>query len=127
MIGSSLIWPAHTAQALSFLQDKVGANSAAPGGQEAQALEPGRSIEREILSGQSHSYRITLDAGKYLRVHVEQQGIDVTVALLTPDGKVVAESRSDNGNFGPEIVSIISIGRCRSGGRQATARAKRSL
>jgi len=77
LIGSSLIRPARTAQALSFLQDKVGANSAAPGGQEAQTLESGRSIEREIFGGQSHSYLTTLDAGKYPRVHVEQQGIDM--------------------------------------------------
>ncbi|HKC86012.1 MAG TPA: tetratricopeptide repeat protein, partial [Blastocatellia bacterium] len=75
---------------------------------EWESLTPGHPIEREISSGQSHSYQIALDAGKYLRVHVEQRGIDVTVALLTPDGKMVAESRSDNGNFGPETVSMIA-------------------
>jgi CHAT domain-containing protein/Tfp pilus assembly protein PilF len=75
---------------------------------EWESLTPGHPIEREISSGQSHSYRIALDAGKYLRVHVEQRGIDVTVALLTPDGKMVAESRNDNGNFGPETVSMIA-------------------
>src|SRR5262249_25261670 len=55
-----------------------------------------------------HSYRIALDAGKYLGVHVDQRGIDVTVALLTPDGEMVAVSRSDRGNFGPETVSMIA-------------------
>src|SRR5262245_4690192 len=89
LIGSSLIRSAHT---LSFQQGKAGANSAAPSAEEAQALDPGRSIERELSNGQSHSYRIALDAGQYLRVYVEQQGIDVTVALLAPGGKVVAES-----------------------------------
>jgi hypothetical protein len=75
---------------------------------EWESLTPGHPIEREISSARSHSYRIALDAGKYLRVHVEQRGIDVTVALLTPDGKMVAESKSDNGNFGPETVSMIA-------------------
>ncbi|HEU0180075.1 MAG TPA: tetratricopeptide repeat protein [Blastocatellia bacterium] len=102
LIGSGSIRPARTAQVLSFQQDKAGAGAAAP------TLDPGRSIEREISSGQSHSYRITLDAGMRLRVLVEQQGIDVSVGLLTPDGKALAESKSDNGNFGPEIVSMIA-------------------
>ncbi len=108
LIGLSLISTAHTAQSLSFPQDKTGASSPAPSGEDAQALEPGRSIEREISSGQSHAYRIALDPGKRLRVHVEQRGIDLTVALLAPDGKTIAESRSDNGNFGPEIVSFVA-------------------
>ena len=108
LIGSGSIRPARTAQVLSFQQDKAGAGAVAPSGADAQALDPGRSIEREISSGQSHCYRITLDAGMRLRVQVEQRGIDVSVALLTPDGKVVAESKSDNGNFGPEIVSMIA-------------------
>src|SRR5262245_31022102 len=105
LIGSSLIRTARTAQATSFQQDRAGASVAATavaatavaatGGVETSTLEPGRSIEREISSGQTHSYRIALDAGKYLRVHVEQQGIDVTVSLLARDGKVVAESKSD--------------------------------
>jgi CHAT domain-containing protein/Tfp pilus assembly protein PilF len=110
LIESSLIGPAQTAQALSVQQDKAVAGVAAPSGAETQALDPGRSIGREISSGRTHSYRITLDAGMRLRVQVEQQGIDVTVALLAPDGKVIAESRSDNGNFGPETVSMIAEG-----------------
>jgi CHAT domain-containing protein/tetratricopeptide (TPR) repeat protein len=110
LIESSLIGPADTAQALSVQQDKAVAGVAAPSGAETQALDPGRSIGREISSGQTHSYRITLDGGMRLRVDVEQQGIDVTVSLLAPDGKVIAESRSDNGNFGPETVSMIAEG-----------------
>src|SRR5262245_13088057 len=94
LVGSSFIGPAHTAQGLSFQQGKAGADANAPGGAETQSLNPGRPIERELSTGQAHSYRITLDAGKYLRVHVEQQGIDVTVTLLTPDGKVVSVAKS---------------------------------
>ncbi len=44
-------------------------------------LEVGKPIERELAGGQSHSYQIKLEAGQYLRVVVEQQEIDVTVAL----------------------------------------------
>src|SRR5262249_17527683 len=84
------------------------ARGAARSEQEGELLTLGHPIEREISGRQSHSYRITLDAGMLLRAHVDQRGIDVAVALLTPDGKVVAESKSDNGNFGPETVSMIA-------------------
>src|SRR5262245_49418329 len=100
------VWPA--AAQIDHALTGQQARGAARGEQEWESLTPGHPIEREISRGQSHFYRIALDAGKYLRVHVEQRGIDVTVALLTPDGKVVAESKSDNGNFGPETVSMIA-------------------
>src|SRR5215510_13936400 len=57
-------------------------------------LEPGKSVEREIAGGQSHTYQITLRAGQFIRVVVEQKGIDLTLALALPQdeaGKQVAE------------------------------------
>jgi len=100
------VWPvaAQIDHALTGQQ----ARGAARSEREWELLTLGHPIEREISGGQSHSYRITLDAGMLLRVHVEQRGIDVAVALLTPDGKVGADSKSDNGNFGPETVSMIA-------------------
>src|SRR5262245_8762592 len=100
------VWPvaAQIDPALTAQQDR----GAVRREREWESLTPVHPIEREISSGQSHAYRIALDAGKYLRVHVEQRGIDVTVALFTPDGKIVAESRSERGNFGPETVSMIA-------------------
>ncbi len=99
-------WPvaAQSDHASTGRQDRGAARSE----REWESLTPGHPIEREISSGQSHSYRIALDAGRYLRVQVEQRGIDVTVALFAPGGKMIAESRSDNGNFGPETVSMIA-------------------
>ena len=41
----------------------------------AQSLEVGKPIERELSSGQSHVYEITLTAGQYLNAVVEQRGI----------------------------------------------------
>lgn len=55
--------------------------------QEAQLLTPGKTIEREIASGQSHVYRIALTAGQFVHVTVEQLSCDVTLTLTTPDGK----------------------------------------
>jgi CHAT domain-containing protein len=55
--------------------------------QEPISLEPGKPIERDLSGGQSHSYKITMISGQYLHIAVEQRGIDVAVALFTPDGK----------------------------------------
>src|SRR5262245_47641581 len=69
-----------------------GANSSA-------ALEPDKAIERELASGERHDYRITLSAGEFARIVVEQRGIDVTVSVLTANGEKVAE-RGLNGSYG---------------------------
>ena len=42
-----------------------------------QTLESGKPVEREIAGGQSPTYQIGLTAGQFLRVVVEQRGIDV--------------------------------------------------
>ena len=64
--------------------------------QEPAQLEPGQSLEREIVGGQTHTYQITLTAGQFMRVVVEQKGIDVTLTLAGPDGKQSAEVNLTN-------------------------------
>jgi hypothetical protein len=72
-------------------QASAGARGAAPSAQESISLEPGRPVERELSGGQWHSYKIALVSNQYLHIEVEQRGIDVAVALFTPDGKKVGE------------------------------------
>src|SRR5262245_8595735 len=71
-------------------------------------LEPGNRIEREMSGGNSHSYRIAIVSDQYLRVVLEQQGIDVVLALFAPDGKKMKEVDSLNGATGPESFSAIA-------------------
>jgi hypothetical protein len=52
---------------------------AAPSAQESVPLESGKPAERELSGGQSHSYKIAVISGQYLRILVEQGGIDVAV------------------------------------------------
>jgi hypothetical protein len=63
-----------------------------PSAQESVSLEPGKRVEREFSGGQSHSYKITAISDQYLHIVVEQRGIDVAVALFTPDGKKIGEA-----------------------------------
>jgi len=81
---------------------------AAPIAQESVSLEPGKPVERELSGGQSHSYKITMISGQYLQVVVEQRGIDVAVALFTPDGKKISEADSEHLIERSETVSAIA-------------------
>jgi CHAT domain-containing protein len=56
----------------------------------------------------THSYTLSLASGQYVRVAVDQRGIDVVVALLAPDGAKLNEIDSPNGETGPELVSVIA-------------------
>src|SRR5215510_5761984 len=60
--------------------------------QEVNRLEPGRSVERDITGGKTHTYQISLAAGQFLRVVVDQRTIDVALALMGPEGKPLIES-----------------------------------
>lgn len=60
--------------------------------QSADVLSPGAPIERELSSAETHSYRVALNSGDYLRVTVAQKGIDVTVKALGPDNKQVGKA-----------------------------------
>jgi CHAT domain-containing protein len=54
-------------------------------------LEFGKPFENEISGGQVQSYRITLSAGQFVSVVVQQRGIDVLEKLFAPDGKLVMQ------------------------------------
>jgi CHAT domain-containing protein/Tfp pilus assembly protein PilF len=71
-------------------------------------LELGKPIEREISGDENHQYQITLQAGQYLHVVVEQRGIDVMVTLFDPKGQQLSVSDSPNDFQGPEPVSVVA-------------------
>jgi tetratricopeptide (TPR) repeat protein len=75
--------------------------------QDARPLAVGQSIERNLASGQSNLYKITLAAGQYLNAVVEQYGIDVVVTLFGPDGKQLIDIDSSRGALGLEPVLLI--------------------
>jgi CHAT domain-containing protein/tetratricopeptide (TPR) repeat protein len=90
------------------LQASDNVRSSAQSAQESNSLEPGKPIQRELSGGQTHSYKITMISGQYLRVVVDQRGIDVAVALFTPDGKMISEVDGEPVVEGSEAVSAIA-------------------
>ncbi len=55
-------------------------------------LKAGAAVERELKGGETHVYPIDLQAGQFLRVSVQEQGVDVEVVLLDPRGAFVTGS-----------------------------------
>lgn len=74
--------------------------------EEAQQLEQKTPIERMMQGGEVHRYQVTLSTGQYLKVVVDQRGIDVVVTALRPDGVKISEVDSPNGTQGPEPISV---------------------
>jgi erythromycin esterase len=72
----------------------------------ATLLDPSQRLQQQLGGGEQHEYMLQLRTGAFARVVVEQQGIDVVVSALAPDGRTLAEVDSPNGANGPEPVSI---------------------
>ncbi|HSE38424.1 MAG TPA: tetratricopeptide repeat protein, partial [Blastocatellia bacterium] len=78
------------------------------------AQEPAKQLpvladsRHALKGGESHSYLINLVAGQFFHAVIEQQGIDVTVSLVRPDGSLISTSDSPNERFGPEPALLIA-------------------
>ena len=74
--------------------------------QDVVALAPGKPVEREIAGDETHVYQITLAAGQYLRVIVEQRSDDLIMTLYAPDERRLGAY--DCRWSGAEPVSVIA-------------------
>lgn len=57
--------------------------------QEISMLEQNQRVERDIASGQKHSYEILLSKREYVRMEVKWREINLGISLQLPDGKVL--------------------------------------
>src|SRR5262245_15557323 len=71
---------------------------------ESRLLEPGKPVKRELAGADSHTYQIRLSAGQFMKVIIEQQGIDVVAQLSGPGGEQIAEFNREGGSQGQELV-----------------------
>ncbi|HEV7507661.1 MAG TPA: CHAT domain-containing protein [Thermoanaerobaculia bacterium] len=69
------------------------------GAETAPPVEPllhdGFTQEREIRGGETQGYTVELQAGQFLRVTVQEKGIDVEVRLIDPRDALVVEADSE--------------------------------
>ncbi len=87
----------------------LSANTAESQPESAYPLTMGQPVAREMRGGEQHTYQLTLTAGQYARVALEQKGIDVVLALLAPDGTTLLEVDNNlSGTRGMEMVSLVA-------------------
>ncbi|MBI4748573.1 MAG: CHAT domain-containing protein [Acidobacteria bacterium] len=72
-----------------------------------QIPRPGEILEQKLNGGESHTYHFTANADEYVKLVVEQKGIDVIVRLSDSSGTLLREVDSPNGNAGPEPLSFV--------------------
>jgi len=97
------------------------ADSKADGEQEALLLEPGKAIKHILAGADSHTYRIRLRAGQFVKVIVEQQGIDVVAQLSGPGGERIANFDGEGSSRGRESARFVAVA---EGDYRLTVRAK---
>lgn len=61
-----------------------------------------------LQKGETRSFPIALKAGQFVRIVVQQQGIDLVLTLLSPDDQAIAISDSPNDGDGAEVISAIA-------------------
>ncbi len=71
-------------------------------------LELGTVLTEPLAGRETRFYAVKARAGQYTRVVVEQQGIDVEVALQSATGDVLIKVNNANGTTGPEALSFIA-------------------
>ncbi len=72
------------------------------------SLQINKPLERKLVGGQKHEYQLTLLIGQYLKLSVDQRGIDVALRLIDPNGKKLLEVDTVNGLQGTELIHIIA-------------------
>jgi CHAT domain-containing protein/Tfp pilus assembly protein PilF len=62
-----------------------------------------------MRGGEQHSYQVTLSAGQYVRIALDQMGIDVELALLGTDGQpLIKVDNNLSGTGGREVISLVA-------------------
>jgi CHAT domain-containing protein/tetratricopeptide (TPR) repeat protein len=82
--------------------------SSAPTAPQARLLSGGQRLERGLVSGEQHAYRISLSPNEFLFVEVDQRGIDAVVALLDPAGATVIQMDSPEGRRGRKPICAVA-------------------
>jgi peroxiredoxin len=89
---------------LAFIYFQTGKVVFAQNQNEPVQLSLGSVIDARLSVGEKHSYKIKGNAGDFLKVKVEQQGIDVILRLYSPIGTPLIEIDTPNGTEGIEKI-----------------------
>jgi CHAT domain-containing protein/tetratricopeptide (TPR) repeat protein len=74
---------------------------------DVQAFEPGKSIEREIKAGETHSYLLRCEAGQFIQINLEQRGSNVLLALFGVDERPILSLNNIDDTEGHEGLPLL--------------------
>lgn len=73
-------------------------------------LQSGVGVENALSGRESHAYLLQLEANQYLRIAVDQKGVDVAMMLFGPDQKKLAEVSGPPALQGRRVLSAVTEG-----------------
>src|SRR5687767_7654343 len=91
---------------LFVLTTALTVSSQTPAQTDAAALEQGKLVEREISPGEMHPYNLTIPAGGYVHIKVDQIGLSVSLSAFV-DGKKTRGVDSTSGGDS-ELLSLVA-------------------
>src|SRR6185503_9012954 len=71
-------------------------------------LELGKPVETQLAGGQIHYYQAALKKDQYMRIMVDQRGLNILLKVFGPDNQEVAEATEPHSTDGSESLSIIA-------------------
>ena len=74
----------------------------------ALQLLSGGVVHGRLAGGQRRRFPLPLRAGSYLRLEVQQRGVDLILRLRAPGGALLAETDGWNGGWGAERISLVA-------------------
>ena len=73
---------------------------------QTKTVEPEKAIEQTIAAGETHSYTMTLAAGTYAAVNLDQKGINLTLTIFSTDGQKLRTADLTGVGFAEEVCLV---------------------
>jgi CHAT domain-containing protein/Tfp pilus assembly protein PilF len=74
----------------------------------AAELRTGGELQAALDRGHVHTYRLPLEAGRFLRLQVEQLGVDVELSLRDSNGELLLTADRLTFDRGPELLMVVA-------------------
>lgn len=71
-------------------------------------LETASPVEQTVAAGETRQISVPAQSGRFLRIVVEQRGIDLVVGLADPDGERLTEVNNPGDTRVPETISFVA-------------------
>jgi hypothetical protein len=108
LYGASMLSISRCISILAFVLSNAVVSTQAQPNDSVTKLELESPIERQLKSTEAHGYKIELAKSQFLSITIEQKGIDLTVRLVSPEGKVLSDLNKTKGTQGIETLMLIA-------------------